>query len=114
MEGVDTGKPIIVLDHQPWSFAEMNMNGVDLGLHGHTHNGQLWPYPLLMKLVYECPYGYYKKGTYAILCIFRHWYSRTSLSGGNRLGIGRIAYPLQSPQTDWRKREKHDAHSRRL
>lgn len=62
MEGVDTGKPIIVLDHQPWSFAEMNMNGVDLGLHGHTHNGQLWPYPLLMKLVYECPYGYYKKG----------------------------------------------------
>lgn len=62
MEGVDTGKPIIVLDHQPWSFAEMNMNEVDLGLHGHTHNGQLWPYPLLMNLVYECPYGYYKKG----------------------------------------------------
>ena len=59
---MDTGKPIIALDHQPWSFAEMNMNGVDLGLHGHTHNGQLWPYPLLMKLVYECPYGYYKKG----------------------------------------------------
>jgi len=59
---LDTEKPIIVLDHQPWSFAEMNMNGVDLGLHGHTHNGQLWPYPLLMKLVYECPYGYYKKG----------------------------------------------------
>lgn len=23
----------------------MTMNGVDLGLHGHTHNGQLWPYP---------------------------------------------------------------------
>ena len=62
MEGLDTSKPIIVADHQPWSFAEMRMNGVDLGLHGHTHNGQLWPYPLLMKLVYECPYGYYRQG----------------------------------------------------
>lgn len=62
MAGIDTTKPIIVLDHQPWSFAEMAMNGVDLGLHGHTHNGQYWPYPLLMKLIYECPYGYFKKG----------------------------------------------------
>ena len=62
MKGVDKSKPIIVLDHQPWSFAEMNMNGVDLGLHGHTHNGQLWPYPLLLKFVYENPYGYSKKG----------------------------------------------------
>lgn len=43
MADIDTTKPIIVLDHQPWSFAEMAMNGVDLGLHGHTHNGQLWP-----------------------------------------------------------------------
>lgn len=62
MVGIDPSKPIIVLDHQPWSIAEMAMNRVDLGLHGHTHNGQLWPYPLLMKLVYECPYGYHRHG----------------------------------------------------
>lgn len=62
VKGIDPSKPLIVLDHQPNSFAEMTMNGVDLGLHGHTHNGQIWPYPLVMKLVFECPYGYYRKG----------------------------------------------------
>ncbi len=62
LNGLDRSKPVIVLDHQPWSLAESCMNEVDLALHGHTHNGQLWPYPLLMKLVYECPYGYYRKG----------------------------------------------------
>jgi len=63
MKTVDKHKPTIVLEHQPWSFDELTMNNVDLGLYGHTHNGQLWPYPLLLRLVYECSYGYYKKGT---------------------------------------------------
>ncbi|MDD2437610.1 MAG: metallophosphoesterase [Massilibacteroides sp.] len=62
MKGMDLSKPVIVLDHQPWSLAETAMNKADLGLHGHTHNGQLWPYPLLLKMVYECAYGYYRKG----------------------------------------------------
>lgn len=61
MADVKKDKPVIVLDHQPW-FDEMVMNGADLALCGHTHNGQLWPYPLAMKLIYECPYGYYRKG----------------------------------------------------
>lgn len=62
LAGKDTTLPTILLDHQPWSFAEMRMMGIDLGLHGHTHNGQLWPYPLVMKFIYECPYGYYRRG----------------------------------------------------
>ncbi|MCC8142948.1 MAG: metallophosphoesterase [Tannerellaceae bacterium] len=62
LQGVDKEKPIIVLDHQPGSLAETTMNRADLGLHGHTHNGQLWPYPVLMKFIYEAPYGYYRKG----------------------------------------------------
>lgn len=62
IKDIDQTKPSIVLDHQPWAFAETAMNKVDLGLHGHTHNGQLWPYPLLLKAVYEKAYGYHKKG----------------------------------------------------
>ena len=33
----------------------------DLGLPGIPY-GQLWPYPLLLKAVYEKAYGYHKKG----------------------------------------------------
>jgi predicted MPP superfamily phosphohydrolase len=62
MQQADTLKPIIVIDHQPNRLNEIAMNRADLGLHGHTHNGQVWPNSLLLHLVYECPYGYYSKG----------------------------------------------------
>lgn len=62
MAGIDTSRPIIILDHQPESFAEVVMNKGDLGLSGHTHNGQLWPYSEVLKFVFECSYGKYDKG----------------------------------------------------
>ena len=64
MTSLDVTKPVIVLDHQPSSLYEMAMNKADVGLHGHTHNGQLWPSSLLMKWTrrYECVYGYCRKG----------------------------------------------------
>jgi predicted MPP superfamily phosphohydrolase len=62
IQQTDTLKPLIVLDHQPNRLNEIAMNRADLGLHGHTHNGQVWPYSLFMHLIYECPYGYYRKG----------------------------------------------------
>lgn len=62
MRGIDTTRPVIVLDHQPDSFAEVVMNGGDLGLSGHTHNGQIWPYSEVLKVIFECSYGEYKKG----------------------------------------------------
>jgi predicted MPP superfamily phosphohydrolase len=62
MQPLDRSKPLIVLDHQPNTLNESAMNGADLCLHGHTHNGQLWPASLLLRLTYECPYGYYRKG----------------------------------------------------
>ena len=62
MQQADTLKPVILLDHQPNRLTETAMNQVDLALYGHTHNGQVWPYSLLLHLIYECPYGYYRKG----------------------------------------------------
>ena len=59
MQGVDLTKPVIVVDHQPVFAQDVINNQCDLGLFGHTHNGQYWPFPLLFKLVYEFSYGYF-------------------------------------------------------
>ena len=59
MQGVDSDKPVIVVDHQPIFAQDVINNQCDLGLFGHTHNGQYWPFPLLFKLVYEFSYGYF-------------------------------------------------------
>ncbi|MDR2233328.1 MAG: metallophosphoesterase [Tannerella sp.] len=59
LKGVDMSKPVIVIDHQPGAAREVIDNQCDLGLFGHTHNGQYWPAPLLLKLAFEFPYGYY-------------------------------------------------------
>ena len=59
--------PVIVLDHQPQDFDEAVDNNVVLQLSGHTHNGQLFPANIFVKLfssiVYKSSYinGLYKK-----------------------------------------------------
>lgn len=62
MKDLDPKKPTIVIDHRPNHINEIVMNKADLGLHGHTHNGQFWPNSILQKLRHECSYGYYQKG----------------------------------------------------
>jgi predicted MPP superfamily phosphohydrolase len=58
LQGVDKSKPLIVIDHQPFAWDVID-NQCDLGLFGHTHNGQYWPAPLLLKFFFKYPYGYY-------------------------------------------------------
>jgi len=62
MQQVDTSKPVILLDHQPFHLDESAAEGVDVQLSGHTHNGQMWPLNYLTKKIYELSYGYLKKG----------------------------------------------------
>ena len=59
MQGMDLSKPVIVVDHQPVFAQDVINNQADLGLFGHTHNGQYWPVPLLLKLAFKFPYGYF-------------------------------------------------------
>ena len=62
MQDVNTQKPIILLDHQPFDLNEAVENRVDLQISGHTHHGQLFPMNLITKRIYEKSWGYLKKG----------------------------------------------------
>lgn len=62
VDSLDNGKPIIVLDHQPYNLNEAAQNGVTLQLSGHTHLGQFWPGTMIVKWMYELPHGFLKKG----------------------------------------------------
>ncbi len=54
--------PVIVLDHQPFHLEEAEEAGVDLQLSGHTHHGQLFPFHLITRNIYEVSWGYKRKG----------------------------------------------------
>lgn len=45
------------MDHQPKQLNELSKAGVDLDLSGHTHDVQIFPINLLVKLVYDNSYG---------------------------------------------------------
>jgi predicted MPP superfamily phosphohydrolase len=57
------GKTLIVLDHQPTQFAEIEAAGADLVLCGLTHKGQLFPGNLMTKQIYKkagAHYGHWR------------------------------------------------------
>ncbi len=62
VNGIDTNKAMILLDHQPFHLNEAVENKFDLQLSGHTHNGQFFPGNLFVKNMYEMAHGYLKKG----------------------------------------------------
>jgi predicted MPP superfamily phosphohydrolase len=66
-EGLDRSLPLIMMDHQPFNLEEAEAGGVDLQVSGHTHNGQIWPGPLIVKGLYENAYGLLYKGKTAVV-----------------------------------------------
>lgn len=62
LTGIDKSRPVIVLNHEPHELNEEADNGADIALYGHTHNGQLFPYNIALRALYEVVYGYKKKG----------------------------------------------------
>ena len=61
-ESVDTTLPMIVLNHTPDNLDEEMENGADLALYGHTHDGQIFPFNILTRIIFEVSHGYKQKG----------------------------------------------------
>lgn len=51
----------LYLLHEPIYFEEASKQGVNLMLSGHTHNGQIFPFTLLVRLAYAHTKGLYEK-----------------------------------------------------
>ena len=49
----------IYLTHKPSLFNILNLSG--LVLSGHTHNGQIFPFNLIVKIKFPHVYGFFKK-----------------------------------------------------
>ena len=62
MEGLNPELPIIVMDHQPDELDELAQAGVSVDLSGHTHDGQMFPANLLVRLRWKNPAGVMKIG----------------------------------------------------
>ena len=67
INNVDKNKPIIVIDHNPSSMNESLESNIDLQVSGHTHKGQLAPFNLIVKGIFEDYYGYMKKNNFNIV-----------------------------------------------
>jgi hypothetical protein len=62
LAGRDARRPVILLAHQPRSFPEAAVLGVDLQLSGHTHGGQIFPMHYLTGLVQPYLAGLHRRG----------------------------------------------------
>ena len=58
MKDTDPEKPFILLDHQPRFLENTASWGVDAIISAHTHDGQLFPGNLLIRLLYENSFGH--------------------------------------------------------
>jgi len=60
------GRPLIVMDHQPVQFAQIEQAGAGLMLSGHTHKGQLFPANFITGMIFKkagaAHYGHFRGG----------------------------------------------------
>jgi len=57
---LQNAKPSILLYHLPVGLDEVSAAGIDLQLSGHTHNGQMIPFNVLVKLMFPYLSGFYE------------------------------------------------------
>ncbi len=56
---VNSSRPAVLMYHHPAEMEAAKRAGIDLMLSGHTHNGQIYPFNLLVRMVYKNMNGLY-------------------------------------------------------
>jgi len=69
LEKSDAASTRILLSHQPLLTDTVAQHKIPLMLSGHTHAGQIFPFNLLVKLVYPYDYGLYQVSTHSQLYV---------------------------------------------
>lgn len=59
-QSIDPDLPVIVLNHQPIYIEEVLSLGGDVQISGHTHDGQLWPFKWINRLVFHYQNGLHR------------------------------------------------------
>ena len=59
---VDTQKFVLLLYHRPQGLEDAAAQGVDLMISGHTHNGQIFPFNMIVRQVFDRIVGLYEHG----------------------------------------------------
>ena len=82
MQGADSTRFTILLDHQPYHLEQAEQAGIDFQLSGHTHEGQVWPISWITHALYECACGSHQRGR-------THYYVSSGIGiWGGRFRIG--------------------------
>jgi hypothetical protein len=61
LAGRDPTRALVLLAHDPGTFARASRRGVDLQLSGHTHGGQIWPFRYAVRLVIPWVEGLHRR-----------------------------------------------------
>ncbi len=65
LTGRDSGRPAILLAHDPSTFHRASLHDIDLQISGHTHGGQIWPFGYVVRLAVPFVAGrYHRNGSH--------------------------------------------------
>lgn len=77
LQDAQNGELIVIADHEPYkeSVAESVAAGAFLHLAGHTHDGQMYPFNILVDRTFDLGYGFVKRGTMNLIvsCGYGTW-----------------------------------------
>jgi len=100
LKSVTDSLPVILIDHRPTEIDQVSKTAVDVHLSGHTHNGQLFPFNLIVNRMYKLTWGYRKIGNthFFVTSGIRLWGPPVRTTGKSEIMVIDINFTRQQPK----------------